>query len=438
VTTTPSDAGSTGGGRAVHLGLGAFFRAHQAWYTQLANELGGEQWGITALTGRRPDQADLLNSQGCRYTLIERGPEGDRGIDIRSITAAGPGADLDTYRAALADPAVAVITSTITEKGYLVAEGDADRIRAGEAAESAIGRLVDGLRVRHESGAGPLAMVPCDNLTANGTHTHRVVHDLAQQVDADLAAWIDENVSFVSTMVDRITPATTEADIADAAALVGWDDRAPVVAEPFSEWVLAGNFPAGRPDWDRVGARFVDDVEPYEQRKLWLLNGGHSTLAYVGLSRGRSTIAEAMDDEFCVAALHQVWQDAAPCLPFSDEEIAEATQALTDRFTNARIQHRLVQIAGDGSQKLPVRLVSVQRARLAAGLGVGEAFPLAIGAWITHLATDQVNDPQVAPLRDKLSGLADKKDRARTTLSFLDSDLGADDALVTAVASHIV
>lgn len=424
-------------GRAVHLGLGAFFRAHQAWYTQLANELGGRQWGITALTGRRPDQADLLNAQGCRYTLIERGPDGDRGIDIRSITAAGAGADPDVYRPALADPGLSVITSTITEKGYLVAETDAERIRTGATPESAIGRLVDGLKLRRESGAGPVAMVPCDNLTANGAHTRRVVHDLAEAVDPGLADWIDTNVSFVSTMVDRITPATTAADIADAAALVGWDDRAPVVAEPFSEWVLAGNFPAGRPGWDRVGARFVENVEPYEQRKLWLLNGGHSTLAYVGLSRGRTTIAEAMADEVCVAALHQVWADAAPCLPFSDEEIAEATQALTDRFTNARIQHRLVQIAGDGSQKLPVRLVSVQRARLAAGLGIGAAFPLAIGAWITHLGTDQVNDPQVAPLREKLAGISDRREKARTTLDFLDDDLAQFDDLVTDVAGNI-
>ncbi len=421
--------------RIVHLGLGAFFRAHQAWYTQLANELGGEQWGIKALTGRRPDMAELLNAQDCRYTLLERGPEGDRGVDIRSIVAAGPGADADTYRSAISDPAVAIITSTITEKGYLVADDDAARIKAGEMPTSAIGRLVDGLRVRMESGSGPLAMVPCDNLTANGEHTERIVSALAEQVSSELAAWIGDNVSFVSTMVDRITPATTDADIADAKALVGWEDNAPVVAEPFSEWIIAGQFPAGRPAWEKVGAQIVDDVEPYEQRKLWLLNGGHSTLAYVGLSRGHETIAEAMADPECVAALHQVWGDAAPCLPFEQDEIDEATQALTDRFTNASIRHRLVQIAGDGSQKLPVRLVSVQRARISQGLPVGKAFPVAVGAWITHLATDQVNDPQADQLRASLSGSA--TDRARTVLTFLDSTLAQDEDLVAEVAANV-
>lgn len=434
----PDTTGSDLPVRIVHLGLGAFFRAHQAWYTQLANELGGQQWGINALTGRRPDMAELLNAQDCRYTLIERGPDGDRGIDIRSIATAGPGADPDTYRAAISDPAVGIITSTITEKGYLVGDDDAARIRAQEAPGSAIGRLVDGLRVRMESGGGPLAMVPCDNLTANGEHTERIVLGLAEQVSPALAGWIDSNVSFVSTMVDRITPATTDADIADAAELVGWADQAPVVAEPFSEWVVAGQFPVGRPDWDRVGAQFVEDVEPYEQRKLWLLNGGHSTLAYVGLSRGHETIAEAMDDPACVSALQQVWADAAPCLPFDQSVIDEATQALTDRFTNARIRHRLVQIAGDGSQKLPVRLVSVQRARISQGLGIGDAFPVAIGAWVSHLGTDQVNDPQADSLRESLARQGSKTERARTVLAFLDSSLAEDDALVSAVAENVV
>lgn len=424
--------------RLVHFGLGAFFRAHQAWYTQLANELGdAEPWGINALTGRRPDAAELLSAQDCRYTLIERGPDGDRAVDIRSILRAGAGADPDTYRSAVADPAVAAITSTITEKGYLVGDDDAARIAAGEAPGSAIGRLVDGLRVRREQGGGPLAMVPCDNLTANGEHTERIVLALAEQIDPGLSGWISDNVSFVSTMVDRITPATTDADLADARELVGWDDRAPVVAEPFSEWVIAGSFPAGRPAWDRVGAQIVEDVEPYEQRKLWLLNGGHSTLAYVGLSRGHATIAEAMEDPACVEALKQVWADAAPCLPFDSDAIDDATRALTDRFTNARIKHQLVQIAGDGSQKLPVRLVSVQKARIAQGIGIGAAFPVAIGAWVTHLGTDQVNDPQAAPLQEKLAGIGDTTERARTVLAFLDSELAADSALVADVASHV-
>ncbi|MFW6599536.1 mannitol dehydrogenase family protein [Propionibacteriaceae bacterium Y2011] len=420
--------------RIVHLGLGAFFRAHQAWYTQLANDLGGEQWGINALTGRRPDAAEVLSAQGCRYTLLERGPDGDTPIDIRSIVAAGHGADPAVYQAAIADEKVALVTSTITEKGYLVDPADHERIGT-EAPVSAIGRLVDGLRVRMERSGAPIAVVPCDNLTANGSHTAKIVGELAERTDPALAEWIGQHVSFVSTMVDRITPATTDADIADVQRLVGWQDRSPVITEPFSEWVLAGNFPGGRPAWEQVGATIVDDVEPYEQRKLWLLNGAHSLLAYLGLSRGHETIAQAMGDDTCVQAVHQVWADAAPCLPFDEAEITAATDALTDRFTNANIQHRLAQIAGDGSQKLPVRFVSVQRARLAGGLGIGQAFPTVVAAWLKHLATDLVNDPEVAPLQTELAGLSDPTDRAVATLRFLDDELAQDSELVADIVA---
>ncbi|MFX4273074.1 mannitol dehydrogenase family protein [Propionibacteriaceae bacterium Y1685] len=423
--------------RAAHLGLGAFFRAHQAWYTQLANQRpGAEPWGIWALTGRSPAAAEVLSAQDCRYTLLERGPDHDTPLEITSVVRADDGTDPENWRAAIGDQNVALVTSTITEKGYLVDDDEHEAVRAGRPT-SAVGRLVDGLRVRHRGNGAPLAVVPCDNLTGNGELTRRTVVDLADRVDPGLAAWIGEHVSFVSTMVDRITPSTTDSDLADTAELVGWADQAPVVTEPFSEWVIAGEFPLGRPDWHEVGATVVDDVEPFEQRKLWLLNGGHSMLAYLGLARGHRTIAEAMEDHVCLETLRRVWNDATPVLPFSTEEVAAATDALVDRFTNARIQHRLAQIAGDGSQKLPVRFVAVQKARLAAGLGLGEAFATVVAAWITHLGTDEVNDPQATALQQDLAGRSDPRERARSALTFLDEELAGHDDLVADVASAL-
>ena len=156
----------------------------------------------------------------------------------------------------------------------------------------------------------PLAVVCCDNLSNNGTVAHNAVVGMAGAWDADLAAWIDANVSFVSTSVDRITPRTTDADIAAVEAACGYRDNSPVVAEPFSNWVLSGDFPAGRPRWEDAGAVFVDEIEPYENRKLWLLNGAHSLLAYAGQLRGHTTVAEALADPLCLRAVESFWDEA--------------------------------------------------------------------------------------------------------------------------------
>lgn len=421
--------------RLVHLGLGAFHRAHQAWYTEQVNQLDGtEPAGIWAFTGRRPDAAISLQGQGYRYTLITRAAGGDSATTINSIVRASDGADREAWHTAMTDPQVAVVTLTITEKGYLAAEGEGDRIAAGAAGESAIGRLVDGLRARRSAGAGPLAIVSCDNLADNGAATKRAVTNLAGAVDPELAGWVDDNISFVSTMVDRITPATTAEDIATAADLAGWPDQQPVVTEPFTEWVLAGDFPAGRPAWERAGARFVDDIAPYEKRKLWLLNGGHSLLAYVGLGRGHETVAEAMGDPYCVDLLEELWAEARPCLPFGADELDEATQALRDRFTNPRIRHLLKQIAADGSLKLPLRIINVHQARKAAGLSVGIAAATVLAAWITHLGTDLVTDPSAEQIRQALASETDKRGRAKILVQHLAPDLAVDTALIDAIA----
>lgn len=399
--------------RIVHLGLGAFARAHLLWYTQAANGSGtAEQWGVAAFTGRSAAAAQALARQDGRYTLLVRSPDGDAPTTIDALVAVHDGADEDAWREYLRRPEVGVVTLTVTEAGYRrTSTGALDRhdpdvardvvtLSAGDGAVTAPGRLVDGLRARRAAGTGPVAVVSCDNLPDNGRVARRVTLDLASAVDPALAAWIEEHVSFVSTMVDRITPATTDADRAVVRKLTGREDRSPVITEPFSEWVLQGEFPAGRPRWEVAGARFVDDLEPYERRKLWLLNAGHSLLAYAGLARGLTTVAEAFADPSCRAELEQLWSEAADVLTLPADD---TTSALRERFANARIEHRLAQIAQDGSAKLPVRILAVAQARAVAGLPVGRAGAGVVAAWIDHL-DEAVSDPGAADLVARLPG----------------------------------
>ena len=436
--------------RIVHLGLGAFHRAHQAWYTQRVNDLGGS-WGIESFTGRSPSLALALDAQDDLYTLIERGPSEDRAFLVESISAATDGTDAVRWRRACADPEVAIVTLTVTEAGYRLARSgdldladgdvlaDIDLLRNGQerAAITVPGRLVDGLRARMLASAGPVAVVSCDNLPDNGRATRGAVLGIAEQVDGELADWIGANVSFVSTMVDRITPASTDGDRARALALTGLRDAVPVVTEPFSEWVLSGDFPAGRPPWEAVGARFVDDIAPFEQRKLWLLNAGHSLLAYRGLIRGHRTIDEAMIDPDCVTALGRLWDEARGILPFDEAELDEALAALRSRFGNTRIRHLLSQIAADGSQKLVQRVIDPIRRRRERGEEPGEAQAGVLAAWTLHLLGPDRADPGADDLVAELAGRT-PKDQSAAVIAFLAPDLAEDVALVDSVATQIV
>src|SRR5690606_35944268 len=238
--------------RVVHAGLGAFHRAHQAWYTHRANLEGAEPAGIAAFTGRRPDAARVLAAQGGLFHALIRDADGDRAELVASLSAAYDGADLRTWGDLLASPEVGDLTTTVTEAAYRrAADGcldtddpavraDIETLRAGgDAVSTTPGRIVYGLAARRAADAGPFAVVPCDNLVDNGAAAKAVVRGLAEQVSPELAAWIDESVAFVSTTVDRITPATTDEDRARVGELTGFDDHSPVVTEPFTEWVLA-------------------------------------------------------------------------------------------------------------------------------------------------------------------------------------------------------
>ncbi|GAA3384184.1 mannitol dehydrogenase family protein [Cryptosporangium minutisporangium] len=394
--------------RILHLGLGNFFRAHQAWYTAAAPD--ADQWGITAFTGRSPGLAAALTAQDGLYTLVKRWPEGDTATVVGSVVAAHAGTDTGAWLDAWRRPELAVVTLTVTEAAYLRGSGVPER-------------LVAGLAARRAAGGGPLAIVPCDNLPANGAVVRQVVTELA---DPALAAWIADSVAFGTTMVDRITPATTASDLDVVERLTGVPDAAPVFTEPFTEWVLSGDFPAGRPHWEDAGARFVADVEPHEQRKLWLLNGGHSLLAHAGSALGHRTVAEAVADPVCRRWLSEWWDEAAIYLPLSPTEITAYRGALLERWSNPRIQHQLAQIATDGSQKLPVRVLPVVRAARAARRTPAGAIRI-LAAWIRHL------HGVGAPVRDAGAAPFAAAAAPRDVLALFDPALAADGELVAAL-----
>jgi fructuronate reductase len=433
--------------RLVHLGLGNFFRAHQAWFTDRAPD--AADWGIAAFSGRRATLAEALTAQEGLYTLVTRAGDRDRFDVLSSLSRAHPAAEHDAWLGYLASPDVRAVTITVTEAGYLRgADGGLDRdrpeIRADAEAlkadpralvRTAPGRLLAGLAARRRADAGPLALVPCDNLPDNGAVVARVVRDLAELVDPDVTAWLEDAVAPVTTMVDRITPETTPAEARIVAEATGLADCCPVVTEPFAEWVLSGAFPGGRPRWEDAGAILTDDVEPFEQRKLWLLNGGHSLLAYAGSARGHATVAEATADDACRAWLEEWWSEASPHLRLPADDVMAYREALLDRFANPRMRHRLDQIAADGSQKLPIRFLPVVRLERAAGRTPSGA-TRALAAWVCHLRG------RGAPVKDARADavlpLADGPlpDAVARILGVLDPALAADDELATAVLAH--
>ena len=382
--------------RIAHLGLGNFFRAHQVFYTDHAPD--AADWGIAAFTGRSAELAEQLTAQDGLYTLITRAADGDRFEVLSSLSRTHAATDHEAWLGYLASPDVRAVTVTVTEAGYLRgADGgldrDNDQVRADVAAlradptaivRTAPGRLVAGCAARRRADSGPLTIVPCDNLPGNGAVAARVVRDLAELLDPGLADWIDESVSYVTSVVDRITPRTTDDDRRAVADATGVDDRSPVVTEPFHEWVLSGVFPAGRPQWDKAGATFAENIYPYEDRKLWLLNGAHSLLAYAGSARGHQTVAEAVADDECREWIQQWWAEAARHIDLPANVLDDYRAALLDRFANPRMRHLLAQIAADGSQKLPVRILPVLRAERAAGR-MPEGATRALGAWVGHL-----------------------------------------------------
>jgi fructuronate reductase len=434
--------------RIVHLGVGNFHRAHQAWYTAHASD--ADRWGIAAFTGRRPDMAEALNPQDGLYTLITRHASGDSYELVGSLAAVHPATDHEPYLAYLADPATAILTITVTEAGYLRnAQGGLDLDHPAVVADVAAlqtdprspvaslpGKLVAGLLARRAAGPEAVTVLSYDNLPDNGEVTRVVVTDLATQVDPTLPDWIEEHVDFATSMVDRITPATTEQDRTLVREATGRWDAEPVPTEPFSEWVVAGRFPAGRPRWEDAGAMLVDDVGPFEQRKLRLLNGSHSLLAYAGSIRGHDTIDEAIADPTCRAWVEEYWDEAGRHLDLPPDEVAAYRSALVERFSNPRVRHRLAQIAADGSTKLVIRFLPTIRAERAAGR-VPDGCATAVAAWVLHLRGHgaPVNDTGAAAAQQAASA-ENLAAAVPAVLNLLGEGLGSDTTLVAAVVER--
>ena len=438
--------------RIAHIGLGAFHRAHQAWYTDVTDP--ANEWGIRAFTGRSPKAAETLAAQDGLYTLVERSADGDAVSVIDSIVDAVDGARVDRVVDTLSASGVAIVTLTITEGGYAVdAEHRPDVTRKDVAADlswlrthlgrasldlsnpprTALARLLVALEGRRRSGGGTLSVVSCDNLPGNGQVTRTALLALAEMAEAtETRAYLDEEITFISSSVDRITPKTTRDDVARIRSATGWIDRTPVVTEPFHDWVLSGDFRAGRPAWERAGARFVDDVDPFERRKLWMLNGAHSLLAYAGFARGHSTVAQAIGDGTVRAWVNAFWTEAARHLDGADLDLDSYMAALLERFDNGRIQHLLSQIGEDGTAKLRVRIAPVLLAERDAGRHAG-ACVLVLGAWVALARAGRLPADRVGQALQEAAVLSGES-AVIALLNLVDPRLVADPATAVAVS----
>lgn len=420
----------------VHLGLGAFHRAHQAVMTEAALAAGETGWGIVAASLRSPDTRDALAPQDGLYTVSVRDGDSERLQVIGALTSMHVAPeDPEALLKAMCDPRVRIVSLTVTEKGYcrdpatgLLDEGHPDiRHDLAEPAgpRTAPGFLVEALRRRREAGTPPYTVLCCDNLPANGHAVQRITVRLAALRDRGLGDWIANEVAFPSTMVDRIVPATTDSDRHRVAAALGVEDAWPVVCEPFTQWVIEDRFPTGRPGWERAGATFTDDVAPFELMKLRMLNGAHSALAYLGYLAGHETIAEASSDPIFAAFVERLWGEIMPSVPTPrGTDLADYATRLLDRFRNTALRHRTWQIAMDGSQKLPQRLLGPTRDALAAGRPF-RCLALTIAGWMRYVAgIDEqgkpidVRDPLLPALRQACApGLADPRALASSLLS---------------------
>ncbi|MDO5728372.1 MAG: mannitol dehydrogenase family protein [Actinomycetaceae bacterium] len=436
--------------RLVHIGLGNFTRAHQAWYTEHADD--HDEWGIAAFTGRRPTMAELLGPQDGLYTLITKGADGNSFEVISSVSVVHPASDFAQLIDYFASPDLAVVTSTVTEAGYYRADdGSLDTDNADVAADletlrelgsnvsieeikatsvtTAPARILAGLLARRIAGCEALTILPCDNIPDNGKAFSRVVKDAARAVDPSVLDWAEKHVAWATCMVDRITPATTDTEREECTKVQGYVDASPVPTEPFTEWVISGEFPAGRPNWESAGATIVDDVEPYEQRKLWMLNGSHSLMAYAAPIVGFETVGDAIVDPTVRSWVDEWWAEAGSGLSVPWKEYADA---LVERFENPNIRHLLAQIAHDGSQKIPVRIApTLKRLREAGEMPTGAI--RAVAAWMLHLQGHGA--PVVDASADRVKALVGnsvEKDAA-TVLEYVVPSLAGDTELISAI-----
>lgn len=449
--------------RIVHFGFGAFHRAHQALLTDRVLNAQGGDWGICEISLFSGDRLmSQLRAQDHLYTVLEKGANGNQAIVIGAVHEC-LNAKLDSLTAIIekfCEPQVAIVSLTITEKGYCVdpATGTLDlthpRIRhdidsPGEP-HSAPGILVEALSRRRERGLLPFTILSCDNIPDNGHVVKNAVLGLAEKRDPALAMWIREHVSFPGTMVDRIVPAATDETLDEISRALGVADPCGISCEPFIQWVIEDRFVAGRPAWETAGVQLVTDVRPWEEMKLRMLNGSHSFLAYLGYLSGFQHISECMQDEaFREAAYQLMMREQAPTLSITDVDLQRYAGSLIARFANPALKHKTWQIAMDGSQKLPQRMLAGVRIHLERG----SAWPLlalGIAGWMRYVcgvddagAPIDVRDPLSDKIRLLVANVGENEKVANllTLQEVFGSDLPKNPAFVQAIETawqHLV
>ena len=406
----------------VHLGIGAFMRAHMAAATEAAIAVGDLRWGITGVSLRQPDTRDALAPQDGLYTLAIRDADA-QGQPRQRLQVIGAVTRLlvapenpQAVMEAIAAPDTRIVSLTVTEKGYchdpatgalrLDHPDIVHDLAHPQAPRSAVGMIVYGLQLRHATGLGPITLMSLDNLPANGRVLRAAVLCFAKEIDSKLSMWIEGQCRFPCSMVDRIVPRTTDADRAAVSQALGCTDAWPVLGEPFFDWAVEDEFAADRPDWTLGGARFVADAEPFERLKLRMVNGTHSSLAYLGAMAGWQTVDQAIAQPALRDHLEALMRDEIePTLPeLPGLDLAAYRNNLLARYTNPALAHRTQQIAMDGSQKLPQRLLGTVRDRLAKTLPVPR-MALGLGAWMHYLRgvdelgnTYRIDDPHAVEL----------------------------------------
>ncbi|MFT2112001.1 mannitol dehydrogenase family protein [Marinomonas sp. 2405UD68-3] len=401
--------------KIVHLGFGAFHRAHQAFYTNELAERHQSDWGICEVnlfTGKAP--IEQLKTQDYLYSVIEKATDSVMTTVVGVVTGAMH-PELDTPQGIIekmAEPQVAIVSLTVTEKGYCCdpASGQLDTQNAliqhdlmhPETPKSAIGYVVQALILRKSRGLTGFSVLSCDNMQGNGLVAKAAILGFVKQLDGSLSnnslldssllegtlsEWIEKNVTFPSTMVDRIVPAMTEENVAEVAHHLTVSDPCAVICEPFRQWVIEDNFIQSRPDWNRVGAIFTQDVETFEEMKLRLLNGSHSFLAYLGYLGGYQYISDTMqDNHYKQAVLNMMLKEQAPTLSLPDGVDVEAYAVqLIQRFSNTELKHKTEQIAMDGSQKLPQRFLNSLRYTMKNSLPY-DGLVMGIAGWMHYVS----------------------------------------------------
>jgi fructuronate reductase len=440
----------------VHLGLGAFHRAHEATFIDDCMSNGEMEWGIVGASLRSADTRDALGPQDGLYTLSIVDREGERlrviGSLLETLVAPDdPGALLEIMSA----PHIRIVTLTVTEKAYLRAStGDLDLnhpdivwdLANPSRPRTIHGFLAEAIARRQAAESAPFTVLSCDNLPANGATLKRLLVTFAKARDAELGAFVGREIACPSSMVDRIVPATTDEDRARIAERLGVEDAWPVTTEPFLQWVVEDDFPAGRPQWERFGVQMVKDVAPFEEMKLRLLNGSHSSIAYLGLLLGKPTVSDAFSDPLIRRFVARLWAEAIPSLP-ADAGLNPVayTAQLEKRYDNPALRHRTAQIANDGSQKLPQRIIAVALERLAAGGSIRHLM-LGPAAWLAAaqargrtLPANHFTDPLDATLEGIFARKADALHTVSAAFEAAGFAAGSPhrDTLVEVAAEHL-